>query len=223
MMVPVVSIIGTSGSGKTTLLEQVIARLKRRGWRVAILKHDAHGFEIDREGKDSWRHKKAGAKTVALSSPDKFAVIRDTAVEWPPERIIASYLTDADIVITEGFKKGPFPKIEVVRAAHSKKPVCGKDPLLLAYVTDVALKGGVPVFGLDDYNGVTRFIEKEVLRKAKPSTVSLIVDGEHVPLKPFIEVLLREAVIGMTRSLKGCEKARDVEIKVRRSAPRKRK
>lgn len=223
MMVPVVSIVGTSGSGKTTLLEQVITRLKRRGWRVAILKHDAHGFEIDCEGKDSWRHKKAGAKTVALSSPDKFAVIRDTAVEWPPERLIASYLTDADIVITEGFKKGPFPKIEVVRAAHSKKPVCGKDPLLLAYVTDVALKGRVPLFGLDDYNGVTRFIEKEVLKKTKPATVSLIVDGEHVPLKPFIEVLLREAVIGMTRSLKGCEKAVDVEIKVRRPVLRRRK
>jgi len=222
-MVPVVSIVGASGSGKTTLLEKVITRLKRRGWRVAILKHDAHGFEIDREGKDSWRHKKAGAATVALSSPDKFAVIKDTAVEWPPERIIASYLADADIIITEGYKKGPFPKIEVVRAAHSRKPVCGKDPLLLAYVTDVALKASVPIIGLDDYNGVARFIEKEVLKKAIPATVSLVVDGAHVPLKPFIEALLREAVIGITRSLKGCEKALDVEIKVRRPAPRRRK
>lgn len=216
MMVPVVSIVGSSGSGKTTLLEKVIAQLKRRGWAVAILKHDAHGFDIDREGKDSWRHKKAGATAVALSSPEKFAVIKDVSAEWPPERLIASYLTDADIVITEGYKKGPFQKIEVVRAAHSKKSVAAKDPLLLAYVSDVALKTAIPVFGIDDYKGVARFIEKEVLKKGKTSTVSLVVDGSHVPLKPFIEALLREAVIGMTRSLKGCEDALDVEIKVRR-------
>lgn len=215
-MVPVVSIVGSSGSGKTTLLEKVIAQLKKRGWRVAVLKHDAHGFEIDHEGKDSWRHKKAGAATVALSSPDKFAVIKDVSAEWPPERLIASYLADADIVITEGYKKGPFQKIEVVRAAHSKKPVAAKDPLLLAYVSDIALKTAVPIFGLGDYKGVARFIEKEVLLKAAPATVSLVVDGAIVPLKPFIEALLREAVIGMTRSLKGCKDAKDVEIKVRR-------
>jgi len=215
-MVPVVSIVGSSGSGKTTLLEKVIAQLKKRGWRVAVLKHDAHGFDIDHEGKDSWRHKKAGAATVALSSPDKFAVIKDVGSEWPPERIIASYLTDADIVITEGYKKGPFPKIEVVRAAHSKRPVAAKDPLLLAYASDVALKTTVPIFGIDDYKGVARFIEKEVLKKARPATISLVVDGSPVPLKPFIEALLREAVVGMTRSLKGCEDAKEVEIKVRR-------
>lgn len=223
-MVPVVSIVGSSGSGKTTLLVKVIAELKRRGWRAAVLKHDAHGFDIDHEGKDSWRLKLAGATTVALSSPEKFAVIKDVDSEWPPERLIQSYLNDdVDIVITEGYKRGAFPKIEVVRSAHSKKPVCSKDPCLLAYAADCHIKGGAPHFGLEDYNGIARFIEKEIIKKHKPLTVSLVVDGAHVPLKPFIEDLLREAIIGMTRSLKGCEAARNVQIKVRRGASNKRK
>jgi len=72
-----VSIVGKSGSGKTTLLEKVVAELTKRGYRVGTIKHDVHGFEIDHEGKDSWRHKMAGAKTVALSSPDRVAVIKD--------------------------------------------------------------------------------------------------------------------------------------------------
>jgi molybdopterin-guanine dinucleotide biosynthesis protein B len=91
-MVPIVSIVGKSGSGKTTLLEKVIKELTHRGYTVGVLKHDAHGFEIDHEGKDSWRHKKAGASTVALSSPEKFAVIKDVLTEWFPERIIDAYL-----------------------------------------------------------------------------------------------------------------------------------
>ena len=70
-MGPIVSIVGKSGSGKTTLLEKVVAELTKRGYNVGTIKHDVHGFEIDYEGKDSWRHKKAGAKTVVLSSPDK--------------------------------------------------------------------------------------------------------------------------------------------------------
>src|SRR3990172_6969140 len=102
-MVPVVSFVGRSNSGKTTIIVKVIAELKRRGYRVGVIKHDAHGFEIDHEGKDSWRHKKAGASTVALSSPDKFAVIKDVSIEWTPERIIDSYLNYADIIITESF------------------------------------------------------------------------------------------------------------------------
>ncbi|MCC6503069.1 MAG: molybdopterin-guanine dinucleotide biosynthesis protein B [Deltaproteobacteria bacterium] len=216
-MVPIVSIVGKSGSGKTTLLEKVISELTRRGYTVGVIKHDAHGFEIDHEGKDSWRHKKAGAQTVAISSPEKFAVIKDVSVEWTPERIIDSYLIDSDIVITEGFKKSAFPKIEVVRKANSTQPVCGNDKKLLAYVSDFKVSVKHPIFKLDDHKGVASFIEKEIIKKHQSSGISLIVDGQKIELKPFIENLIRDGVTGMIKSLKGCSGAKEVELRIRQS------
>ena len=76
-MIPIVSVVGKSDSGKTTLIEKLVPELTRRGYRVATVKHDMHGFEVDREGKDSWRHKQAGAHTVVIASPQKIALIRD--------------------------------------------------------------------------------------------------------------------------------------------------
>ncbi|MBI5642906.1 MAG: molybdopterin-guanine dinucleotide biosynthesis protein B [Deltaproteobacteria bacterium] len=213
-MVPVISFVGKSGSGKTTFLEKVVKELTGRGYSVGVIKHDAHGFEIDHEGKDSYRHKHAGATVVALSSPEKLAVIKDVEKEWGPERIISAYLSDVDLVITEGFKKARFPKIEVVRKAHSKKPVCGKDKTLRAYVTDLDLEGK-PLFGLKDYGKVASFIEKEIVGKHARTEISLIVNGEAVSLKPFISNLLKDGVTGMIKSLKGCEGAKNIELRIK--------
>ena len=160
-MAPIISIVGKSGSGKTTLIEKVIAELTRRGYSVGVLKHDAHGFEIDHECKDSLRHKQAGASTVALSSPDKFAVIKDVVKEWPPERLIASYFPDVDVVVIEGFKKSPFRKIEVVRKGNSSRPVCGKDKLLIAFASDFRVSRRLPVFNINDFKGIADLIEKD--------------------------------------------------------------
>ncbi|MBI5827315.1 MAG: molybdopterin-guanine dinucleotide biosynthesis protein B [Deltaproteobacteria bacterium] len=217
-MPPIVSIVGKSSSGKTTLLEKVIRELCRKGYTVGIIKHDAHGFEIDHEGKDSWRHKKAGAATVALSSPAKFAVIKDVKKEWPPERIIEAHLSDVDVVITEGFKKSRFPKIEVVRKANSSSPVCAKDKNLIAFATDADIsgKGKTPVYPIDDFKGIARLIEKDIIKKHRESPVSLTVDGAAVTLKPFIENLIRDGVIGMIRSLKGCADASEIELRIKR-------
>ncbi len=219
-MAPIISIVGRSGSGKTTLIVKVVSELRKRGYSVGVLKHDAHGFEIDRAGKDSWRHKKAGAGTVALSSPEKFAVIKDVAMEWPPERIIYSYLSDADIVITEGYKKSDFPKIEVIRKANSKERVAAGDKTLMALVTDMKIKGKIPVYDLDDFKGVADIIEDKVIKNFTGGAVSLIVDGKHVPLKPFIDDLLREGVKGMIRSLKGCAEAEEIELRIRQKNDR---
>ena len=214
-MVPVVSFVGRSNSGKTTLIVKVITELKRRGYRVGVIKHDAHGFEIDHEGKDSWRHKKAGASTVALSSAAKFAVIKDVEKEWPPERIIAAYLSDVDIVVAEGFKTSPFPKIEVVRNENSPEPVCARDKRLIALATDAPLNAKVPVFDLNGYKKITSFIIKEIIKKHSTHEISLVVDGEPVILKPFIENLIKDGVTGMMRSLKGCAGATEIELKIR--------
>lgn len=217
-MVPIISFVGKSGSGKTTLAEKVIAELTRRGYRVGVIKHDAHGFEIDHEGKDSWRHKKAGAVTVALSSPEKFAVIKDVDPEWLPERIIALYLSDVDVVVAEGFKRSPFPKIEVIRKANSSTPVCGKDKNLLAFASDFYESKRHPVFGLNDYRRIAGFIEKEIIKKYASANISLVVDGQKIELKPFIENLIKDGVTGMIRSLKGCSGAKEIELRIRQTA-----
>lgn len=215
-MPPIVSIVGRSGTGKTTLLEKVIGELTRRGYRVGTVKHDVHGFETDRPGKDSWRHRKAGAATVVLSSPDKFAVIKETSHEWTVERLISSFVSDLDVVVTEGYKKGPFPKIEVLREAVSRESVCATDEKLLALASDFKLKLKKPVYDLEDFIGISDLIVNKVIKPHKDATVSLVVDGKVVTLKPFIEDLLREGVAGMIKSLKGCSKAKEIEIRVRK-------
>ncbi len=165
-MTPTISIVGRSGSGKTTLIEKLIGEFRSRGVSVGVLKHDAHSFEIDHEGKDSWRLKRAGAATVALSSADKLAVIKDVKAELEPERIISTYLADVDLVITEGYKGSRYPKIEVLRGAVSTEPVCSGDPALIAVASDLKppLEKGVRLYGLDDFKELADLIANKVLR-----------------------------------------------------------
>lgn len=218
MTPPVVSFVGKSGSGKTTFLIKVVEELVKRGYNIGTIKHDAHSFDIDHKGKDSYRHKKAGATVVALSSPEKFAIIKDVKEEWRPERLISLFLNDCDCVITEGYKTGPFPKIEVLRKAHSTTPVSLDDDRLLAFVTDLDMNDWErPQFKLNDYKKVASFIEKEIIEGHKDKGVSLVVDGKVVELKPFIENLLKDGVTGMIRTLKGCSKAKEIEIRIKRS------
>jgi len=214
--VPVVSFVGKSGSGKTTLLEKVVAELTRRGIKVGTVKHDAHGFEIDHEGKDSWRHKRAGARTVVLASSEKIAVIKDTEAEWPPARLVNSFITDVDVVVAEGFKESGFPKIEVLREANSIALVCGDNPLLVAVATDIAgLNPGVPVFSIDDFTAIADLIERDIIAGFKAAAVTVMVDGAPVALNPFVEGMVKDGISGMLSTLKGCEDAREIEIRVK--------
>ena len=96
-MIPIISIVGKSDSGKTTLIEKLVPELTRKGYRVATVKHDVHGFEVDREGKDSWRHKQAGAHTVIISSPQKIALIRDVEKDSTLDEIRRRWVQDVDL------------------------------------------------------------------------------------------------------------------------------
>lgn len=167
---PALSFVAKSGTGKTTLLEKVIARMTERGWRVGSVKHDAHRFEIDHEGKDSWRLTRAGASPMLVSSPEKMAMVRpNPAGEMPLEELIRRYLTEADIVITEGYKTGPLPKIEVNRTARSEQLLCVDDEgsltdeRLRAVVSDGTPQVPVPLLSLDDVDAICDFIENTFL------------------------------------------------------------
>lgn len=163
--IPVISIVGSSGMGKTTLIERMIPELKMRGYRVATVKHDVHGFEIDHEGKDSWRHKRAGADQVIISSPTKVAIVQDSMKDLSIEEITHLFVSDVDLVISEGYKKGPYPKIEVYRKDIQKRPLCKIDDNLIALASDIPVDIGVPWFEIDDVKGIVDFIEKNFLQK----------------------------------------------------------
>lgn len=158
-MPKVVALVGASNSGKTTLLEKLIPVLKRRGWRIGTLKHDAHGFDIDHPGKDTYRHREAGADAVVISGPKRVAMMREEATDQNPQALIERYLFDMDLVLVEGFKRFPFPKLEIVRAARSQTPVTPAEELS-GLITDLELDlPGVPRFGLDDVEAIADRME----------------------------------------------------------------
>jgi len=155
--VPVVAIVGNSGTGKTTLIEKLIPALKKRGLRVGTIKHDVHGFVIDRPGKDSWRHKEAGASMVLLSSPHQVAMVKDVEYDTSLDDL-ESYFSGVDIILAEGYKRGDRPKLEVFRPEVDDKPVCLNDSNLLGMVSDAPVDCAAPRFQLDDAEGIATFL-----------------------------------------------------------------
>jgi molybdopterin-guanine dinucleotide biosynthesis protein B len=156
---PIISFVGHSGSGKTTFVEKLIPLLVQAGLKVAIIKHDVHGFEMDKPGKDTWRHKKAGAAATMITSTNRIGLVMDADHDHQPHEL-AFMFSFADVIITEGFKRGPYPKLEVFRpeATGDQTPLCQDDPQLLAIISDLAVAGKVPVFGLDDVRAVADFL-----------------------------------------------------------------
>ncbi len=155
----IISVVGRSDSGKTTFLEKLIPALKSRGIRVAIVKHDSHGFEMDHPGKDTWRLRKAGADAVMISSPQQMALIRSGLPRELSLDELSTLIGDAvDLVLTEGYKSGDKPKIEVSRRQIADgELLCSRDELL-AVVADGARPIDVPQFDLEDASGVASMI-----------------------------------------------------------------
>ena len=156
---PLVSIVGKSGSGKTTLVEKLIHELKDRGLRVGTIKHHLHAFEIDLPGKDSWRHKQAGAERTIISSPHRIGMVMDVDHDNTLDELV-SFFPEMDIILAEGYKGGDRPKVEIFRPEVYDKPICLEDSNLIAMVTDHDMDLKVPLFGLDDIKGLTDFLER---------------------------------------------------------------
>ena len=214
MTIPIVSIVGKSDSGKTTLIEKLVPELVRRGYRVATVKHDVHGFDVDREGKDSWRHKKAGAHTVVISSPSKVAVIRDVDHDAELAEIRDRYIQDVDIILSEGFKRNNQPKIEVSRKEMHQELLCTREDQLLAIASNQSFDIGVPCFDINDAPGLVSLIEEKILKGAKSPRVFLRVNGTEIPLSSFVQSSIKGTVSGMVSSLKGCASPQSVEIQI---------
>ena len=165
MTTPIISIVGKSNSGKTTLVEKLIPELTKRGYRVATIKHNVHGFDIDHEGKDSWRHKKAGAFATVIACPTRIALIEDIDHDQTLDEIRDKYIKGADVVLAEGYKGNPSPKVEVFRSELKRDLLCGKEDNLLALASDVKLDAGVPCFDINDVSGIADLIENKFLKR----------------------------------------------------------
>ncbi|MHC4599458.1 MAG: molybdopterin-guanine dinucleotide biosynthesis protein B [Planctomycetota bacterium] len=217
---PVVSIVGRSGSGKTVFLNGLIPALKARGHAVGTIKHHAHELGADRPGSDTNRHFEAGADRVALSGPGQIAYFERAGGERPPAEVVRRFFPGLDLVVTEGFKRGPFPKIEVARRERAETLITELEEGLIAVVADFDPGLPLPRFALDDFDGVAAFLEEKIMaRWESPEwTAELTVDGKKIPMKSFVKDFVLGVVMGMVESLKGVpDEPGEVVVKVKRN------
>ncbi|MCB1915720.1 MAG: molybdopterin-guanine dinucleotide biosynthesis protein B [Rhodocyclaceae bacterium] len=155
----ILGIAGYSGSGKTTLIEALIPLLSLHGLVVSVIKRAHHGFDVDKPGKDSWRHRQAGAQEVMLASPERWVLMRELRRD-PEENLdnLLSRLSPCDLVLVEGFKAAPIPKIEVWRPANGKPALHPEIPSVVAVATDGDCAAALPILDLNDTEAVARFI-----------------------------------------------------------------
>lgn len=163
---PVLCLVGESGVGKTQVLVSLVAELSRRGYRVATIKHVGdHDFDIDHPGKDSWRYAEAGSDAVAISSPQRLAIIRKTSEDTPLEEIAAGLGPGFDLILAEGYKNRPGGKVEVHRHARGRDLISNVEELV-AVVADERLDVAVPQYHFDDFIGIANLVE-EWLRRSR--------------------------------------------------------
>jgi molybdopterin-guanine dinucleotide biosynthesis protein MobB len=160
MDIPVYSFIAKSGTGKTTLIEKLIPELKSRGLRVAVMKHDAHEFDVDKPGKDSWRMTHAGADVTVIASATHSAVMENRPV--PADELLKG-IRDVDVILTEGYQQGPWKKIGVHRAASGNVLPVISDRYI-AVVADGDVDVPAPHIGLDDVKSLADFIVSDMSR-----------------------------------------------------------
>jgi molybdopterin-guanine dinucleotide biosynthesis protein B len=192
----IISIVGKSDAGKTTLLENLIGELKRRNYKVAVVKHSHHADDLDTEKKDTWRFTRAGSDLSAINSLDNLAIYRHMDHYFDPQEISSFILWDYDIILTEGFKQSDYPKIEVHRRAQGKEGFTNPRGLL-AVVTDEPLDVSAPQFSHDDIHGIADLIEKEILCRQKENDIDLVVNGAYVPIEPALKDLLARTMSAM--------------------------
>lgn len=150
---------GWSGSGKTTLVERLIPEFTARGLRIAVIKHAHHGFDLDRPGKDSYRHRAAGATQVLMLSNERWVLMHE--LRGAAEPTLAqqlALLAPCDLVLIEGYKAAEVPKIEIHRPAHGKPPLWPENPHVVAVATDAELACPLPLLPLNDPTAVADFM-----------------------------------------------------------------
>jgi len=214
-MSSIVSFIGWHDSGKTTLVCQVVAELKKLGYRVAVIKSsNDSGISFDTEGTDTYKHKTAGADSVMLVAPDQM-ILQTGKNDLSLRTLAHRYFPDVDIVIGEGFKRArKIPKIEVFRNKDQKL----RDEVhgVIAVATNIEGVAGDYVFKLDEAQEIALFIEKRFLRKKHGGEITaLLVNGNKIPIKEYIQEALAGTVEGFVKTLKLSDNIEEIELRIR--------
>jgi len=205
----IISIVGKSSSGKTTLIEKLIAELKSRGYRVATVKHAPQESSFDEPGKDSWRHTRAGSEAAVISSSDKLVLIKPTSGEASLEQIAYLLGEDYDIILTEGFRHGNAPKIEVHR--RQAGPLLASVKKLIAIATAEPLETRPRQFSLEDTKGLADLLEKGFIRPQR-ERLSLYVNHAPIKLSVFPKQVITNILLALASSLKGVKKVKSMDI-----------
>jgi molybdopterin-guanine dinucleotide biosynthesis protein MobB len=173
----IIGLAGWSGSGKTTLITKAIPRLIARGRKVSTIKHAHHGFDLDQPGKDSFFHRAAGATEVIISSAKRFAVLHELReeAEWDLPALLTK-VSPVDLLLIEGFKRDPFPKLEVHRIANSKPLLQPEDPHIVAIASDQKLPTAkVPVLDLNDIEAIVDLLLERAVPLSAIATAKVSV------------------------------------------------
>jgi molybdopterin-guanine dinucleotide biosynthesis protein MobB len=210
----IISIVGKSGSGKTTLIESLIAELKQRGYKVAIVKHSHHVDDLDIAAKDTWRFTKAGSALSAINSLDHLAIYRRMEYYFDPQEISHFILWDYDLILTEGFKGSNYPKIEV----HNQEQ--GGDLLtdpqqLLALITDEPLSTDVPQFSRNEVPKIADLIENTLVQQ-REDDIDLVVNGTYIPLDSSLKDLMTRTLCAMIPRPRDNGEVKSLHISLRR-------
>jgi molybdopterin-guanine dinucleotide biosynthesis protein B len=214
---PVVSVVGNSNSGKTRVVTGLVEALSRLGLRIATIKHCPHGHQHDSVGSDSQRHFNAGATISIASSPGLVTRVERVEGDTDLASLVASFGTDIDIVLAEGFKASPVPKVLVVDDSPAQPALQN----VMAVVGAVSKQGGPPVFGSDEIDGLADLILSAVSVPDAPlASVELRIDGRELPLRHFPASALMSVVSGFVSSLKDVSSDyRAIQVTVRRRLP----
>ena len=212
-MPPVVSVVGKSKSGKTTLIEKLVKELKSRGYRVATIKHIPQEVNFDEPGKDSWRHVQAGSEATAISSPGKIVVVKPVAQEATLDELASVIGEDYDIILTEGFKQGNAPKIEVHQ--RDTGPTLKDLKKLIAVVTDESLETKARQFSPQDIGALADLLERGFI-KPQAERISLYVNNTPITLTMFPKQIISNVILAMASCLKGVGAIRSLDICLRR-------
>ncbi len=212
----ILSIVGYSKSGKTTLIEKIIPLLTGKGYSVGVIKHTEHDFSLDQPGTDSDRFGRSGADGVVVVGAGRIGFqgkIDETGASLP-DQIEQSFLSDRDIVLTEGFKKGNKPKIAVLTEGKEAQLFKDIEGSIVATVGEKAFRKDLPHFKPDDPAGLVALLEQRFLKDRNRPSIRVILDGKNIPMNQFVQEIVRSGIMGILSPLKGFGDSRRIEVKI---------
>jgi molybdopterin-guanine dinucleotide biosynthesis protein B len=197
----IVAFVGISDSGRTQLMQKLICELKSRGNTVSVIKHSAHGFDLEAQGKDTAQFMKAGSNSFCMHSPDGLFVFQRKKTELDVNKISREYLKCSDFILVEGARSDKnIKKIEVLRKGLAEKIQCSPEEVI-AVVSDFDAAKDVPSFHPDDIEKIADFLEN--YPDEKEPQIRLDVNDKSIPMNPFVQKIFSNTLMGMVRSLEG--------------------